>query len=58
MKNTSLKVVNRKIFDREKIQNIHLAKEEKENTNPKTSEFLTKIINQGFQIFNHFTDAS
>ena len=55
MKNTSLKVANRKIFNREKIQNIHLAKEEKENTKPKTSEFLTKIINQGFIIFNHFT---
>ena len=42
----------------ENIQNIHLAKEEKKNTESKTSEFLMTIINQGFQIFTHFADAT
>ena len=40
------------------VKNLHLAKEEKENTKSKTSDFLKKIINQGFIIFNHFTDVS
>ena len=44
--NILLKIVNRKL----------LYKEDKENTKLNTSDFLKKIINQGFIIFNNFTE--
>ena len=44
--NILLKIVNRKL----------LYKEDKENTKLSTSDFLKQIINQGFIIFNNFTE--